>query len=80
MMIFLPVPKNLENGNTDTKKRALIAVAVIGGVLGMLLLGYFICRRGSKGSYFFFLTLFSLSYEEKNKIINFTKLLKQRMI
>ncbi|GMN67211.1 hypothetical protein TIFTF001_036266 [Ficus carica] len=46
-VLFIRMSRS-ELGKTNNKIRAVIPVAVIGGVSGMLLLGYFICRRGSK--------------------------------
>ncbi|GMN64979.1 hypothetical protein TIFTF001_034039 [Ficus carica] len=45
--LFIQMPRS-ELGNADNKMRTVTVVAVIGGVSGMLLLGFFICRRGSR--------------------------------
>ncbi|GMN23583.1 hypothetical protein TIFTF001_043698 [Ficus carica] len=45
--LFIRMPRS-ELGKTNNKITAAIPVAVIGGVLGLLLLVYFICRRYSK--------------------------------
>ncbi|GMN64974.1 hypothetical protein TIFTF001_034049 [Ficus carica] len=47
--LFIRMPHSeLEKGKADKKMRALLLVAVVGVVSGMLYLGYFIRRRGSK--------------------------------
>ncbi|XP_024021184.1 G-type lectin S-receptor-like serine/threonine-protein kinase At4g27290 [Morus notabilis] len=45
--LFIRMPHS-ELGKSDSKMRAAIAVPIIGVVLGMLLLGYCICKKRSK--------------------------------
>ena len=48
-MIRLSFSKQPTKGKADNMMRTVTVVAVIGGVSGMVLLGFFICRRGSRG-------------------------------